>query len=448
MTREGQKVGRYLLSKQLGAGMFSKVLLATDYNATTSYAVKIMHKENLEQLEMAKYARREATILRKLSHPNIVQFIEAIQSDTKLFLVMELVPGIELLDVVSSGPLPESLAKIYISQLLDAVSYLHSRGIVHRDLKPDNILVDVEKQRLKLIDFGLTGISRQNAMMKTSCGSCYYSAPEVTFPKAEGYNGSKADAWSIGILSYILLTASHPFVDGDGELLSDALKQGQVEYPTHLSKGAIHFLARLLTTDPRKRYSSAQAGLHPWLTGCPVTDGDKTVGRICTGKRVDSSCEVSVDGVKVMLGDRENSSSPSLHMRRRSSQRQNSSSFLWFRRNRVASATNSIPLEGEERDGGVTAKRCGTVCMAEGPGGRGASRWDQSGAGGTCAQGRRVKRRGSLDRRDSRVTLDFGNRHRPGHESLDGSPVRRQPSLTARTRALLRTPFLAASVQT
>lgn len=419
----GQKVGRYTLSKELGAGMFSKVVLATDCKTNASYAVKVMRKDNLEELEMAKYARREAAILRKLSHPNVVNFVEAIQSDTKLFLVMELVPGVELLDVVSTGRLPESIARIYISQIIDAVSYLHSRGIVHRDLKPDNVLVDSENHTLKLIDFGLTGLTKHNALMKTSCGSCYYSAPEVTFSSGDGYNGAKADAWSVGILSYILLTASHPFVDGDGELLTGAMKRGDVEYPDELSQGAIHFLGRLLTADARKRYSTAQAGLHPWLTGC-AGNGDGIPGRISTAKRPDTF-SVPNDR-KCTLSDRENASSPSLAMRRRSSQRQSSGSFLWFRRNRVPStgiATSADPLN--------KLKKLDDECGTKQPG---------------QAQ-RRVKRRGSLDRRETRVTFDMGN-NRMAHESIDGSPVRRQPSISARTRALLRTPFLAASVQT
>lgn len=421
MGLSGQKVGRYVLSKELGVGMFSKVVLGTDSKTNASYAIKVMRKDSLEELEMAKYARREAAILRKLSHPNIVNFIEAIQSETKLFLVMELVPGVELLDVVSTGRLPEPIARIYISQIIDAVSYLHSRGIVHRDLKPDNVLVDSECQSLKLIDFGLTGLTRSNALMKTSCGSCYYSAPEVTFSSGDGYNGAKADAWSVGILSYILLTASHPFVDGDGELLTDAMKKGEVEYPEELSEGAVHFLARLLTADARKRYSTAQAGLHPWLTGCSKPS-DSFTSRISATKRPDT---FSVPSNKnSVMGDRENASSPSLAMRRRSSQRQSSGSFLWFRRNRTPST--GVPTSTDSLN---KLKKVDDECTTK------------------PSFQRRVKRRGSLDRKETRVTFDMGN-NRMGHESIDGSPVRRQPSITARTRALLRTPFLAASVQT
>lgn len=424
MGLNGQRVGRYILSKELGVGMFSKVFLATDCKTNASYAVKVMRKDSLEELEMAKYARREAAILRKLSHPNVVKFIEAIQSDTKLFLVMELVPGVELLDVVSAGRLPEPIARIYISQIIEAVSYLHSRGIVHRDLKPDNVLVDADSQSLKLIDFGLTGLTRSNALMKTSCGSCYYSAPEVTFPSGDGYNGAKADAWSVGILSYILLTASHPFVDGDGELLTEALKRGDVEYPADLSAEATHFLGRLLTADARKRYSTAQAGLHPWVTGCTKQSGESAAGNLPISKRPDTF-SVPNDR-KSILNDRENASSPSLAMRRRSSQRQSSGSFLWFRRNRVPST--GIPASTDALN---KLKKLEDECVLK----------------PTGQTQRRVKRRGSLDRKETRVTFDMGN-NRMGHESIDGSPVRRQPSISARTRALLRTPFLAASVQT
>lgn len=421
-------VGRFRLTKQLGVGMFSKVMVGIDDETNRRYAVKVMRKDSLEDMDMARYARREAAVLRKLSHPNIVAFVEAIQSDTKLFLVMEIATGKELLEIVSDAPLREPDAKGYMRQLVSAVAYLHSRGIVHRDLKPDNVLVDVETRSLKIIDFGLTGVVRKNSVMRTSCGSSYYSAPEVTYSNGEGYDGTKADAWSLGILSYILLTGSHPFVDTDGDLMTAMMRQGIVEYPEYLSRGAIHFISRLLAIDPRKRYSVAQVSLHPWLTGKPVPlaghttdfkDRPKKENSDVDGGRLGSKRPGTFTGGhhhKSLFGrthsDRNNHSSPSLAMRRRSSQKNSSGSFLWFRRQHA-----------QQDDESQTQ-------------GTGTDRPSQPAIG---------SRRGSLDRpkpftREGRITIDIigGIHGRQQNESQETGPrVRRQLSLSGRTRALL-----------
>lgn len=443
-------VGRYRLTKQLGVGMFSKVMLGIDDESNTHYAVKVMRKDSLEDMDMARYARREAAVLRKLSHPNIVAFVEAIQSDTKLFLVMQIAPGSELLDIVATGPLREPDAKIYMRQLVGAVAYLHSKGIVHRDLKPDNILVDEHSRTLKIIDFGLTGVIRKNAVMRTSCGSSYYSAPEVTYSNGDGYDGTKADAWSMGILSYILLTGSHPFVDADGDLMTAMMRQGIVEYPDYLSRGAIHFISRLLAIDARKRYSVAQVSLHPWLTGKPVPTSTGTLPGSITGglhhqpelrdrpkkESQDSSRAAAkrpgtftgANHHKTLFGrthsDRNNHSSPSLAMRRRSSHKHSSGSFLWFRKQAGGSHDAGDRVEDEMTESVVAAASTGG------------------------------SRRGSLDRpklmREGRITIDIIN-GRAHHEPSDATApprVRRQLSLSTRTKALLLRGSLSSAADT
>lgn len=430
-------VGRYRLTTQLGVGMFSKVMVGVDDETNTHYAVKIMRKDSLEDMEMARYARREAAVLRKLNHPNIVKFVEAIQSDTKLFLVMEIAPGKELLDVVTGGALKEADAKCYMRQLVSAVSYLHSRGIVHRDLKPENVLIDVETRTLKIIDFGLTGIVRKQSVMRTSCGSSYYSAPEVTYGNGEGYDGIKADAWSLGVLSYIFLTGSHPFVDADGDLMTAMMRQGIVEYPEYLLRGAIHFTSRLLAIDPRKRYSVNQVALHPWLTGKPVpTAGNTTDLKDRPKRQADGMSDAweSVRGTgkrpgtftgtqqKTLFGrnhnDRNNHSSPSLAMRRRSSQRNSSGSFLWFRKQNAAQNNEGGEQRADERLPDRMASRRGSLDRTKGT------------------------RDGNGFRREGRITIDImgGMAGRPMHSETGdagGPRVRRQLSLSNRTRALL-----------
>jgi serine/threonine protein kinase len=271
-------VGRFRIERTLGVGMFAKVHLGVDDATGERYALKVMRKDALEALDMAKYARREAFVLRRLDHPNVVRLVEAVQSDKKLFLVMPVAPGVELLALVADGPLSEDVARPFVRQLVDAVAYLHRKGVAHRDLKPENIIADPATRTLQVIDFGLTGIVRPDAVMHTVCGSAFYSAPEVTYAGGEGYSGTAADAWSVGILAYILLTGVHPFVSPDGELMVDALRRGALHLPATLSPGSTHLLECLLAIRPADRCTMANAALHPWLTGEPRPGAVEAVG--------------------------------------------------------------------------------------------------------------------------------------------------------------------------
>lgn len=267
-------VGRFRIERTLGVGTFATVLLGVDDATGERYALKVMRKDTLEALDMARYARREAFVLRRLAHPNIVALVEAVQSDRKLFLVMPVAPGGELLAAVEGGALAEAEARRYARQLVDAVGYMHRKGVAHRDLKPENVMVDTATGSLTLVDFGLTGIVLPDARMTTVCGSAFYSAPEVTYGSGEGYSGPAADAWSVGVLVYILLTGTHPWVAADGELMVPAMRAGELRVPDSVAPNAAHFLTGLLAVDPASRYSMAKAARHPWLAVPRSEDDD------------------------------------------------------------------------------------------------------------------------------------------------------------------------------
>jgi 5'-AMP-activated protein kinase, catalytic alpha subunit len=121
-------------------------------------AIKILEKEIIFQQNDQERVNREINILRKVRHPNIIQLYEIIETEEKLFLIMEYAGKGELFDeIVKYKTLPESLSFQYFQQIVAGIDYLHQVGVVHRDLKPENILISNENL-IKIVDFGLSNV--------------------------------------------------------------------------------------------------------------------------------------------------------------------------------------------------------------------------------------------------------------------------------------------------
>jgi len=216
-----------------------------------------------------KNLRMEMEILQKISHPNIIQLKEIVDTKDKLYFVMELVTGGELFDrIVDKGSYSEDDAKELVRKIVSAVEYLHNKGIAHRDLKPENLLVkslecDTE---VKIADFGLSKIIDQEKMMQTACGTPGYVAPEVL--QAEGY-GEEVDMWSIGVITYILLCGFPPFYSESVPEVFEQIMKAEYDYPAEywddISEEAKDFINHLLVVDVKKRLSAKKALEHPFL---------------------------------------------------------------------------------------------------------------------------------------------------------------------------------------
>ena len=216
-------------------------------------------------------------------------------------VVMDLCLGGELFDVVvNEGPLGEERARAVMRRLLEGVAYLHARGIVHRDLKPENILLGTGPDRwnVKIADFGLAKVAGDDGL-KTYCGSPQYFAPEVICRKATvlalGRYGKSADMWSLGVILFILLTASPPFDStelqafilarkrrqaargggkrgaGSGDNLGSSFADEEFEIPfdeevfSEISEPAKDMIRRLLMIDDSQRLAVEEALQHPWF---------------------------------------------------------------------------------------------------------------------------------------------------------------------------------------
>eukprot|EP01125_Pyxidicula_operculata_P012399 TRINITY_DN4070_c0_g1_i2.p1 TRINITY_DN4070_c0_g1~~TRINITY_DN4070_c0_g1_i2.p1 ORF type:complete len:331 (+),score=62.65 TRINITY_DN4070_c0_g1_i2:49-993(+) len=266
-TEDGIITDKYVFGEEIGRGGFSVVREATSKSTSEKFAVKIVDKTQIS--DDIKLLKREIDIMKSVEHPNILRMIEIFEDEQHVYIVMELVDGSELFDrIVEKGYYSERNAVHLISQILQAVQYLHSKGIAHRDLKPENLLCSGSdaNETVKIADFGLSKIFSETDLLSTSCGTPGYVAPEVLL--AESYDKS-VDLWGVGIITYILLAGYPPFFADSDTALFEKIMNADYDFEDEcwddVSDAAKDFITHLLVKDPLDRYTADQALSHPWL---------------------------------------------------------------------------------------------------------------------------------------------------------------------------------------
>ncbi|XXG43599.1 hypothetical protein AAC387_Pa01g3589 [Persea americana] len=246
-------LGKYQLGRLLGRGAYAKVYHARSLEDDMGVAIKVIDKSKVAGTTMEPRIVREVSVMRRLSHPNIVKLHEVMATKSKIYMVMEHAKGGELFTQISrDGPLTEAAARRYFQQLVSAVHYCHSKGVTHRDIKPQNILLDQEGN-LKVSDFGLSALPEllRDGLLHTSCGTPAFTAPEVV--RRKGYDGAKADAWSCGIILYLLLAGCLPFNEANIAVMYQKMYLRDFEFPCWISKSAQRVISRLLDPNPQNR---------------------------------------------------------------------------------------------------------------------------------------------------------------------------------------------------
>lgn len=280
---------KYQLGHILGRGSFAKVYYGQSLYDKTSVAIKVMEKPSVPDLQMELHLIREVSAMRRLnSHPNIINLHEVMATKTKIYLVMELAAGGELFAKLSRrGRLSESTSRLYFQQLVSTLHYCHQNGVVHRDLKPQNLLLD-GAGNLKVSDFGLSALPEQikgDGMLYTACGTPAYTAPEVV--QRTGYDGAKADAWSCGVILFVLLVGYVPFDDSNLAIMYKKMYKREICFPDWVSKPARNVIYRLLDPNPSTRMSLEDLMGLSWfkkslqpcqgnILGCVLSDDDKS----------------------------------------------------------------------------------------------------------------------------------------------------------------------------
>ncbi|KAJ3433317.1 protein kinase [Anaeramoeba flamelloides] len=162
----------------------------------TEVAIKVIQKSKLsEETDLLQKFRKEMTLQRIFSHPNVIKTRRVIETETHLFLVLEKLSKGELFDyIVENDYLPSDQARKIFRQIIFGLEYIHSFCIAHRDLKPENILLD-ENLNVKIADFGMAHINEMNTLLKTACGSPHYVAPEILKRKIQWFGNRYLELW-------------------------------------------------------------------------------------------------------------------------------------------------------------------------------------------------------------------------------------------------------------
>ncbi|KAJ7307189.1 hypothetical protein JRQ81_009178 [Phrynocephalus forsythii] len=191
-------------------------------------------------------------------------------SNAEMVLVLELIHGGELFDFIAEKEmLTEAEAIGFLKQLLSGVAYMHACHIAHFDLKPENIMLsqrDVPNPAVKIIDFGLAQKLQEGVAFKSLCGTPQYIAPEVI-----NYEplSTATDMWSIGVITYILLSGMSPFQgETDGETLANVVSgnyEFEEKYFSQTSEMAKDFIRQLLVKEPGDRMTARECLAHAWI---------------------------------------------------------------------------------------------------------------------------------------------------------------------------------------
>ncbi|XP_065171466.1 testis-specific serine/threonine-protein kinase 3-like isoform X2 [Atheta coriaria] len=223
----------YFLGKTIGSGSYATVRMAHSELHGGNVAIKIVSKYTAPEDYLKKFLPREIEVVKGLKHPNLIRFLQAIETTHRVYIVMEYADNGSLLDIIrKESYIPEGRARRWFRQLVEAIEYCHDRGVVHRDIKCENLLMD-GNMNIKVSDFGFARsyVKQQNGhqvLSETFCGSYAYASPEIL--RGIPYQPQYSDIWSMGVVLYAMIFGRLPFDDTNYTLL---LKQvsNKVTFP-------------------------------------------------------------------------------------------------------------------------------------------------------------------------------------------------------------------------
>jgi serine/threonine protein kinase len=252
---------RYEILQTLGQGGMGVVYLARQKKLDRLVAIKAISPYLAQEPEVRERFAAEASVLARLSHPNIVTLYDYIEEPDALYLVMEYVEGKPLSEILKAGPLPLESIRKYFTQILDAFAYAHSKGVIHRDIKPSNILITSHGQ-VKILDFGVAKIlSSDHSQTRTGMrlGTLMYMSPEQV--KGEKNIDARSDIYSLGVVLFEMLTGKPPYDPelGEFEISLRIVREPLFDLshpPANIPQKILEVILHATEKNPEHRFSS------------------------------------------------------------------------------------------------------------------------------------------------------------------------------------------------
>ncbi len=256
------QIGRFEVRKRLGAGLQGKVYLGWDPGLEREVAIKLINTAPGDS-SYSEEIIKEAKIVAKIADPNVVPLYEVGMYGDNPLLVFEYVDGVSLKQYIKEkGKLDEKEALSIMVRIASGLKSAHEQGIVHLDLSPNNIMIDAQQQRPRIMDFGLARISAamDAEKMEKIVGTPRYMSPEHIAGDALT---PATDIYALGLIFYECLTGHHAIQHTDMETICEAIRTAQIDWSVFqkldTSAEIIAVMRDMLQVNPNYRYQDAAA---------------------------------------------------------------------------------------------------------------------------------------------------------------------------------------------
>lgn len=261
-----------------GQGKFAVVRKCIKKDSGIEFAAKFMRKRRKGQDCRMEIIHEIAVLELAQDNPWVINLHEVYETASEMILVLEYAAGGEIFDQCVADreeAFKEKDVQRLMRQILEGVHFLHTHDVVHLDLKPQNILLTSESPLgdIKIVDFGLSRILKNSEELREIMGTPEYVAPEIL-----SYDpiSMATDMWSIGVLTYVMLTGISPFLGNDKQETFLNISQMNLSYSEEefdvLSESAVDFIRTLLVKKPEDRATAEECLKHPWLTQSSIQE--------------------------------------------------------------------------------------------------------------------------------------------------------------------------------